>query len=523
MSSSYIKIGGDLIKDAILGTVEVTQELNQHWWCHIECRQTEDQRFPVEDCLGKDLQIVTYDQDGTEHVVFDGFVLEGELEYEVFGSYTARLTGVTRSYKMDMTPRQAYYLESLPTAVVQTLVDNSELSIDYAFSEGSALDYVQWGETDFQFLLRIADDHEAWVRPNANGVEIYNAFQDGTKVQWRGESGENGLLSFTIRGRLGQPSFSGSHYHPPSMESRSFSEVKEDAGFTGASGNMVDAVKRESGSKLPAGYLPSRTRIGSLDAFESALKKESIRSVGSKIVGHGVSRNMEMLPGNTVELEGVLDAQGTYGVTKVIHRWTPTGYLNEFWCTPWQTYTNPAPPPSPAFWGLTPARVVANDDPDNRGRIKIQYYWQEDGPTQWVRMMTPHAGADRGFYFMPEIGDEVLVGFQEGDPERPVVLGCLWNGVDRAPVQDFWGGEHADDDAKRIVTKSGHRIQIVDKEGKESMVLATPNYLKLSMIEKTDETGRSMITLHSENGDIFLSAPNGRIHFHSKFFSREVG
>ena len=63
----------------------------------------------------------------------------------------------------------------------------------------------------------------------------------------------------------------------------------------------------------------------------------------------------------------------------------------------------------------------------------------------------------------------------------------------------------------------------MDKEGKESIVIATPNYLKISLIEKTDETGRSMITLHSENGDILLSAPNGRIHFRGKYFSREVG
>ena len=88
MAAGYIKIGGELISDAILVTVEVTQELNQHSWCHIECRQTEDVRFPVEESLGKDVQVLTYDEDGSAHVAFDGFVLEGELEYEIYGSYT---------------------------------------------------------------------------------------------------------------------------------------------------------------------------------------------------------------------------------------------------------------------------------------------------------------------------------------------------------------------------------------------------------------------------------------------------
>jgi uncharacterized protein involved in type VI secretion and phage assembly len=138
-------------------------------------------------------------------------------------------------------------------------------------------------------------------------------------------------------------------------------------------------------------------------------------------------------------------------------------------------------------------------------------------------MVTPHAGADRGFMFMPEKGDEVLVAFEHGDPERPYVLGSLWNGVDQAPREEFWGGDIENNDVKRIVTKSGHRIQFSDKDGKESIVIATPTKLKLSLLEKTDETGRSMIVLHSEDGDIVVSAPNGRIHFRSKYFSRETG
>jgi uncharacterized protein involved in type VI secretion and phage assembly len=138
-------------------------------------------------------------------------------------------------------------------------------------------------------------------------------------------------------------------------------------------------------------------------------------------------------------------------------------------------------------------------------------------------MITPHAGGERGFMFMPEAGDEVVVAFEDGDVERPVVLGSVWNAVDQAPRKEFWGGELEANDVKRIVTKSGNRVQFVDKKGKESMVLATPKDLKISLIESTDETGRPMLTLHSANGDILLSAPNGRIHFHSKSFSREVG
>src|SRR3974390_137052 len=81
----------DFSEGAILETVVVTQQLNEHWWCEVVCRQTEDQRFPYEDALGKTLKASTFDSSGAEHVAFTGFVMESQLDYEVFGSYTVRL------------------------------------------------------------------------------------------------------------------------------------------------------------------------------------------------------------------------------------------------------------------------------------------------------------------------------------------------------------------------------------------------------------------------------------------------
>jgi type VI secretion system secreted protein VgrG len=520
MSAAYMKIGGDLIKDALLASVEVTQELNDHWWCTVVCRQTEDKRFPTEDCLGQEIKILTYDQSGAENVVFDGFILEVELTYEVWGSYTARLTAVTQSYKMDLTPRKAYYLGKTLQDIAQTLTGYAGLQSSVTGPSKKALNYVQWGESDFDFLNRLVDDYGCWLRPSANGVEIFNSFQQGATLKWRDEEG---LLKFKTKGTLGQPSFNGAHYDHHQMKSETYTKVSDDAQFYDSVGPLVDAVKNQSKKVMPPGYVANRARVMTLDDYQTVLKKESVRAIGGNITGHGESRNQQLLPGNTVQIEGNLDAHGTYGVTKVAHRWTTTGYVNEFWCTTWKGYTNPDPPPVNKWLGVVPARVVDNNDPAQMGRIQVQYYWQEDSTAYWARMITPHAGADRGFMFMPEVGDEVMVAFEDGDFERPIVLGCVWNGVDRAPREEFWGGELQDNDVKRIVTKSGHRIQMVDKKGKESIVVATPKHLKVSLIETTDETGRSMLTLYSDNGDIFLSAPNGRIHFHSKFFSREIG
>jgi Rhs element Vgr protein len=519
MPSAFLRISGDLIQDAILASVEVTQELNQHTWCTIDCRQAHDRRLPIENSLGQDLKVTTHDQNNDEHIIFDGLVLRAKLFYEAFGSYAIRLTGVSRSYKLDLTNQEAYFRKKTLSDIAQALAGDDGLSADVKCQSRPPKNYVQWGESDFEFLKRLAYEHKAWIRPTARGIEICDLFQPGSTVTWRQEQG---LLEFHISGKVSPQSFNGSHYDARRMSSKSFSKVSKAADVFGSSSRMISAVQRES-AKFPSGFVHLDSRAATDSEYQQLLERESVRSTGSSVTAHGVSMNDALRAGDTLEVQGKLDASGIYGITRVVHRWLRTGYSNEFDCTLWKQYINPAPPEPVHKAGFVPARVVDHNDPRKMGRLKVQYDWQESGETAWARMSTPHAGADRGFMFMPETGDEVLVGFEHGDPERPFIVGSLWNGVDQAPRTEFWGGDIEPNDVKRIVTKSGHRIQLSDQQGKESIVVATPNHLKLGMLEKADETDRSMILVHSDNGDIVLSAPNGRIHFHSQCFSRETG
>ena len=389
------------------------------------------------------------------------------------------------------------------------------------------LNYVQWGESDFVFLRRIADDHGAWMRPSPQGIEIYDSFQDGEQVEW---SEEGGLLGFQVTGKLAQPAFNGTHYDPQVMKSETYKNVHDQPRFFGSVGPMVSAVLDQSQACLPAGYIHATARAVTLDDYQALLKKESVRALGANITGTGKSLNSKLCPGNKITIAGPMDAQGVYGLTRVVHRWNQSGYLNEFWCTPWTQYTDPQRPEPRRWFGVVPARVVEHNDPKKMGRIKVQYLFQEDGPAHWARMMTPHAGGDRGFMFMPEVGDEVVVAFEDGDPERPLVLGCVWNGVDQAPRAGFWDKSQetdsntdlTDNNVKRIVTKSGNRIQFSDKKGQESIVFATPGSTRIGLIENATETGRTTVFIYS-SGDILFAAPNGRIHFQSQFFSKEIG
>ncbi len=520
MALPNIQIGDDLIQDARLASVEVVQELNRHWLCTVVCRQTEDKRIPVEDFLGKSIEVKTVDEDGTEHIHFSGFVHDVDLRYEVWGSYSAQFKAISFSYKMDVTAHKQYYPAQTLSSVAGTVGGRSGVAVAVQAGSSKSLDYVQYGETDFSFLSRIVDDYGCWLRPTETGIQVADSFQTGGKLQWREE---NGLTAFQLRGTLSPGSFGGSHYDHHVMQSNTFADVSTAPNFYGSAQRLTSAVMTASKQALPSAFEPQRARAMTLDDYQTQLEAESVRSTGGSIVGTGESRTQTLQAGDAVILEGSLDAAGTYGLVKVVHQWDPNGYMNLFVCTPWMQYRNPHPPKARTWNGVVSARVVAHNDPKKMGRLQVQFFWQNDNSTHWARMVSPHAGPDRGFMFMPEVGDEVSVAFEDGDPERPIILGSLWNGVHTAPREELYGEDIPANDVKRILTKSGNRMQLIDTAGRETVVMATPHSTSLKMTESYSTTGgRPMIILHSE-GDIVLSAPNGRIHLQSAYHSRQVG
>jgi uncharacterized protein involved in type VI secretion and phage assembly len=122
------------------------------------------------------------------------------------------------------------------------------------------------------------------------------------------------------------------------------------------------------------------------------------------------------------------------------------------------------------------AEVVAvGGDPLNLSRLQVRLYSfdgpaNQDGPI-WARVAVPFAGANRGAFLLPDVGDEVLVAFLHGDPSLPVVIGSFWNGAAAAPEQ--LGGDRID--RWSLVGKAGSRIAIVEETAASATIsLETP-------------------------------------------------
>jgi uncharacterized protein involved in type VI secretion and phage assembly len=106
-------------------------------------------------------------------------------------------------------------------------------------------------------------------------------------------------------------------------------------------------------------------------------------------------------------------------------------------------------------FGLVLGVVVDVDDPEGEGAVRVEYTAMEGHPiSRWAPIVRPMAGKDRGVWLVPEVGDEAALAFHSGDPNRPYVLGFLYNGIDVAPSTAV---------RERLIRSvNGHTIRFID-------------------------------------------------------------
>jgi phage baseplate assembly protein V len=165
------------------------------------------------------------------------------------------------------------------------------------------------------------------------------------------------------------------------------------------------------------------------------------------------------------------------------------------------------------FYGVTVAEVIGNIDTTGLGRVQVRLPWLS-GYQPWARVAMPAAGQNRGTYFIPQVGDEVLVAFNHGDVREPFVVGSLWNGRDQPPRT----GQLDPTNTRVIRTPAGHEIAFDDTE--QSIVVLTSSGQRIAMdanqIELSAGSGAAKITLTTA-GEITIDATKVAIKAASQF------
>lgn len=522
MTPSFIEVfldGNDVQASApflLALDCQVTHELNQHSTCSVQFREPPNSRFVYEPFIGK-VMSVRADSDGVKMELFRGLLQQVDVDWELNGSAVLTFTSISFSFELDTFNRSQ-------TFNGLTMKDSMKRLLGKQFggvvgADSDQLFLTQFNETDWSFANRLADRFGCFVTPGPNDTfQVFEEFDDtDVELAWRVQGS---LSQFRSRGRLTPLNVVGVNFESSSATSK---ETKTIAGV--ASESSLGALR--DATRIAGGTLDLRSgawhRFGgaSHEAFEQQLSFESQRQVMSECRGFGHSQTFGIVVGKKIKITGNRDVDGKYGVIMIKHRWNPAvGYRNEFECTPFKKYMNPVAPKVDRYYGPEIARVTANSpdvgDGVKRALVKVKYQWESENETGFIPLCAPSSGGDRGICFVPEVGDEVLVFFRGGDASKPFVMGSAWNDVENAPLEDLHGDEYPNNDLKRIVTKSGNRLVFDDKPGKETMVMATPNHVRVSLFD-----GGQTLLLHSD-GDVHIHA-GGTVHMRCKQFLREVG
>jgi type VI secretion system secreted protein VgrG len=207
-------------------------------------------------------------------------------------------------------------------------------------------------------------------------------------------------------------------------------------------------AKRFDGIGPGGGDQPAElTKIFPAGERAAALAAQLEAAASIEINGSSLRRNL--VTGSSMDLERSEDRfNGRYLITGVTHRAHVVGdpstatpkdldYANTFTCIPASIpYRPPRVTPKARVEGPQTAVVVGPAGEqvftDKYARVKVQFFWDREGKKDeksscWIRVAAPHAGSSPGGFILPEVGDEVVVAFLEGDPDQPIIVGSVWN------------------------------------------------------------------------------------------------
>lgn len=493
----HVTIGELVLRNSELEVLEVRQELGEHSTCTLEFIRDSALDLHLDDLLW-DPVVVTVKESGGEILeLFTGSIVDGTQSHLLNLGSRFVLEACSNSGRLEYEAMNYY-----PKSKLSEIAERLGVKIDGKLRRPEKpFNLVQWGETEFAFLKRLADEHGGFLYTAGPDVEIRTEFK--ADRQWDLLWGDT-LLEVTARARPVNNTFNGAFYSVDEKHAHRHAGIQKSPDSLGGAAQLWNAVgqlAKSAGGGGDPGLEPAPGRASSVKEYKSLLQAESERALGNAVVVEGVAVKPGLMVGDLVLLmQGTnfsLPTTGKLGLTKVTHIFKDQHFRTRFVATPWATYTNPERPAAPTVGGIVVALVIQNDaDPQALGRIKIRYPWMEDGATGWARVASLHAGNDRGFVALPEVGDEVIVAFVEGDTEQPIVIGSLWNGKDLPPPNEDGNTE------KWFRTVSGNTLHFSDKGGSELIELHTPDgkcHVQLS------NDGHPVITIHSD-GDIALEA-----------------
>ncbi len=360
----------------------------------------------------------------------------------------------------------------------------------------------QYGETHFQFLQRLAKQHNEWLYYDGVKLIFGKPTLDAPVELEYGEDMESISVSIeAIRSKQNHFTYN------PLDDKKEESKTKDKVGGLNELGDFAFNKSKELFGIVPNAF--SKARVQDKDQIDAIIKNKQGSAVAKSNVLRASSTKLGLTVGTVIKVSaamlgtGLSDVKnyGEYIITNISHSASGMNeYSNHFEAIASGVEFLPEPNVEMPQAESQIATVLSNDDPKKKGRVEVQFQWQSgDMKTAWIRVLSPDAGksdlvgTNRGFVFIPEVDDQVMVGFRYNDPNRPFVMGSLFSGTTGA------GGGDANK-TKSITTRSGATITIDDDEGDGKITISDPsgNTITLNGDETISISAPTSITMSSK-------------------------
>lgn len=408
-------------------------------------------------------------------LTFNGIITEAQMVRTAGASGGIIINGFSPTILLEGTPNTKSYTDKSLTDIVQEVTGSysaDSLKPAVSVQKDASLPYtVQYSESDFSFLCRIAQKKGQWFY--FNGEELI--FGKPKSKNFTLEYGRS-LHSFNIEMRAKSLGFEYVGYDPSNGETQRASSSEANYQPEGYSKSVFESSKKLFPNSSTMLYFHSLEEGNSKTHLTDRVTTQLQSRTADLVTAKGDSDETGLRIGDVIDikepafsltgnlLDGLQEQNfGSYIITDIMHICDESGnYHNTFDAVP-DTVISPPYGNVHSFpvAESQPATVISNDDPAGLGRIQVAFAWQKDAGanTPWIRMTNPHSGGGKGFYFIPEVGEEVLVGFEGGNAEKPFVLGAMYNG---SALSEY---HTSGNDKKVIQTRSGTKVIMNDAEG----------------------------------------------------------
>ena len=461
---------------------------------------------------GKEIDIQAGYHEEVESV-FKGIILKHQIKAKKGKPSFLTIEAKDKAVKMTVVRKSAYFYDKKDSDIIEELAGKSGLQKDIASTDLKHKEMVQYNVTDWDFVVS---------RAEMNGHLV--STQDGKLITKKPDTSTSPVLTLTYGSNLME--------FEAEMDARKqFSGIKS-SGWDMAEQKLLEA-DAASPSFAEAGNISADDLAAVLGITEYPLKNsgalkeqelkswanaQSLKSKASKIRGRVRFQGINTVKlGVMLEVKGVGERfNGKVYVSGLRHQITKEnwetdvqfGLSDEWFYQQENIIEKPASGLVPAISGLQVGIVVKLEaDPEGEDRIQVRIpiiSTQEDGV--WARIATLDAGKERGSFFRPEIGDEVIVGFINDDPRSAVVLGCLNSSKNPAPLK-----ASDKNPQKGIITRE--KMKFIFDDEKKIITIETPAGKKFIMDE---DAGK--ITIQDENSNKIEMSSDGIVMESGKDF-----